>query len=351
MPRECLVCGRPLLRGERHLCLFCLSDLPQTWFWSRSRNPMADSFNALIQRDLVGPVDAPVAPNHPLPTGNVATIQRDLVGPASVAASTLHAISNPFPSPSPGPPECKNCPLSAPEPPFGHPECKNCPLSAPEPPFGHPIGSGGFEYEPYSYAAALFFYDRHANYRRITQALKYNGNLGVGRFFGDMLGERLSGSPMFADVDLVVPVPLHPLRRWRRGYNQAEIIARAIAARLGAPCDPSVLVRRRYTRTQTRLSVEEKAANVRTAFSVPDPSRLLGFHHILLIDDVYTTGATLNACRRTLREALRPFSDAPSQTSPNPLGALDSSSTDAPASSRTPFIRISIATLGFVGSA
>ncbi len=255
MPRECLVCGRPLLRNEHHLCIWCLTDLPQTWFWSMPRNRMADRLNALIQRDLT----------HP-----------DI---ASSPASTTSSAG-----------------------------------SAAQP------AQGGFE--PYSYAAALFFYDVNANYRRITQALKYQGDLAAGRYFARMLGERLAGSALFADVDVVIPVPLHPLRRWRRGYNQAEVIARVVAECLGVPCETGLLVRRRRTRTQTRLSVEEKAANVRTAFALRLPAtHPAPYRHILLIDDVFTTGATLNACRRTLRTAF-----------PHPT-------------------RISVATLGYVGSA
>jgi len=118
-----------------------------------------------------------------------------------------------------------------------------------------------------------------------------------------------------ADGD-IIPVPLHWTRRWRRGYNQAEILAKAVAEAFSPTagnavpvvCRPGLLVRSRRTRTQTRLNVEQKARNVEAAFRVPERAvRILSSaRHILLIDDTFTTGATLYACYA----ALRPFTSA-----------------------------------------
>lgn len=154
---------------------------------------------------------------------------------------------------------------------------------------------------PYGYATALFNYD--GDYERITQALKYDGNIAAGRHFSRMLASEIAAAPHFMDVDAVIPVPLHWTRRLSRGYNQAEIIAREVAAALGAPCLPSALKRVRRTKTQTKVSVEEKAANVSSAFNA-DPEALAGFQHLLLIDDVFTTGSTLGACAAAIREAI-----------------------------------------------
>lgn len=185
-------------------------------------------------------------------------------------------------------------------------------------------------YERYAYASALFFYNEGAEYKNITRELKYNRNIPAGQYFARMLGSRMASCAHFEDVGIVIPVPLHWKREWSRGYNQAEVIASEIAEKLGAVMRNDILERVRNTKTQTRLDVEEKAANVKEAFAIRNAQALLdaigsghdgGEHggHVLLVDDVFTTGATLNACFVTLRRVLRPE------------------------------IRISIATLGFVG--
>jgi predicted amidophosphoribosyltransferase len=325
MPRVCLACGGRLGMRERHLCLNCAADVPYTRFWLQPHNPLADRFNAVLERHR------------------------------------------------------------------------------------------GTEPMDYAYAVALMYYK--GAYRAIPRALKYHGDLAAGRPFGALLGRRLAAAPHFADIDLVIPVPLHWTRRRSRGYNQAAILAQAIVdafrstrwpikSAMTAPpvmlsvtspitpsmtspvtpsmtspitpsmtspvtpsmtspvtpskaspvtpgltgslpvCRTDLLVRARRTRTQTRLSVEQKARNVASAFQVPerfgflarlvkrsfdwlgngpksrhsgldlprhsglDPESprtvLASARHILLVDDTYTTGATLYACYA----ALRPYTTA-----------------------------------------
>lgn len=180
--------------------------------------------------------------------------------------------------------------------------------------------------EKYAYAAALFFYRSESEYRKITQAIKYHGRSDVGQAFGRMLGERLRSSSLFADVDVVIPIPLHWTRQWKRGYNQAEVIASGVADAMSIPLRSDILRRHKRTKTQTRLGIGEKARNVKGAFSTTHhwlPSDEAGpeFRHLLLIDDVFTTGATAGECFRALRAVFPPD------------------------------VRISVATLGFVGGA
>ena len=256
MPRACLACGCRLGMRERHLCLSCAADVPYTRFWLAPHNPLADRFNAVLERHR------------------------------------------------------------------------------------------GTEPMDYAYAAALLYYK--GAYRSIPRALKYQGDLAAGRHYGALLGRRLAVAPHFADIDLVIPVPLHWTRRRSRGYNQAEILARALVDAFcaghgeGPEVRTDLLVRARRTRTQTRVSVDQKTQNVASAFQVPErfslwprflrrlsrlfsrPSRwpikvghggnglespaevLVSARHILLVDDTFTTGATLYACYA----ALRPFTAA-----------------------------------------
>ncbi|MBQ3439100.1 MAG: ComF family protein [Bacteroidales bacterium] len=256
LPRECLACGCRLGLRERHLCLACAADVPYTYHWLSAHNPLADRFNAVLERHR--PAD---------------------------------------------------------------------------------------ERMDYAYAAALMHYK--GPYRAIPRALKYHGDLAAGRFFGGLLGRRLASAPHFADVDLIIPVPLHWTRRRSRGYNQAEIIAQAIcdafchSLKTGGrrknltsfvQCRSDILLRARRTRTQTKLTIEQKARNVASAFQVSfapihrdasshprldalrhprldreSPQEALArARHILLVDDTFTTGATLYACYA----ALRPYTSA-----------------------------------------
>ena len=180
--------------------------------------------------------------------------------------------------------------------------------------FNKRLLESGLDVPCYQYATALFHYSSGSGYSNITQALKYHRNFSAGRFFARMLGRSLAGAEHFADVDLVCCVPLHWTRRWKRGYNQAEIIAREVWKKLqgggtqGVRFEPALLRRQRVTRPQTRLDASLRAANVADAFVVR-AGRVSGGlppRHILLIDDVFTTGSTLCACCAALLEAFGP---------------------------------------------
>ncbi|MBO7070660.1 MAG: ComF family protein [Bacteroidales bacterium] len=160
------------------------------------------------------------------------------------------------------------------------------------------------EHEPYANAAALLFYRGDSPYSRIPQALKYGGNIAAGRYFAAMLGAWMAQQPHWQDVDAVIPVPLHWRRKHARGYNQAEIIAAELAKALGATLCPTALKRKRRTKSQTSLKAEDRLKNVSGVFAV---NRLpAGARHLLLVDDTFTTGATLATCYEAVRSVIGP---------------------------------------------
>ncbi len=238
LPRTCLVCEAKLSADEKFMCADCEEDIPLTYYWDIPYNPAADRLNEAIQHKF---------DTLPYP---------DSTSESQTVDSQWETEDKPR-----------------------------------------------LEYEPYARYAGLFFYNNDNGYRYICQHLKYDGDIALGRHYSHMLGEKLAGSELFRDVDLVVPVPLHWTRQWKRGYNQSAVIASEVAAVLGAVHKPRLLLRCRRTQTQTVLSVEEKKLNVAGAFTVNRraiPSKPP--QHILLIDDMLTTGATIAACHAALRK-------------------------------------------------
>lgn len=135
--------------------------------------------------------------------------------------------------------------------------------------------------------------------QRLIHAMKYHRGCDLCIEMGRLMGLDLLRSARFDDVDLLVPVPLHWTRRLQRGYNQSELLCRGIAQTFGRQVNTTALVRHRYTRKQSRTSADKREANVSGAFSLRRPQELEG-HHLLLVDDVLTTGATLASCCQPL---------------------------------------------------
>ncbi len=133
--------------------------------------------------------------------------------------------------------------------------------------------------------------------------LKYKGRNDIGYFLGKQFGLQLAKSELYKPLTAIIPVPLHPKRMQERGYNQAEVIARGISEAMGLPVVPDVLLRNVYTQTQTRKTRLERMSNLSGAFILNNPEKIKG-EHILLVDDVVTTGATLETCAQTLLSSI-----------------------------------------------
>jgi ComF family protein len=136
--------------------------------------------------------------------------------------------------------------------------------------------------------------------RQVVQKFKYGRKVSLGKPLGRLMARGCQEFLQNCPADLIVPVPLHPRRlRWR-GFNQAVLLARQVSRVCRTPMDPFVLVRRRETPPQTQLTEQERRKNVRGAFAL-NPARPIEAKRVLLIDDVYTSGATVNECSRELR--------------------------------------------------
>lgn len=153
---------------------------------------------------------------------------------------------------------------------------------------------------PIERASAFLYYAKGGDVRHLLYDLKYHGNPRIGTFLGRCMASELLPSGFFEGIDFIVPVPLHPKKHKERGYNQSEMLAEGIATLTGIPVFREMLVRNQYTETQTRKSSYDRWLNVKDVFECTSLNALTG-KHILLVDDVMTTGATIVACADALK--------------------------------------------------
>lgn len=154
---------------------------------------------------------------------------------------------------------------------------------------------------PLERATSFFFYRKGSDFRQILHQLKYGGQKEIGAIMGRYMASELTVSGFFEGIDVIIPVPLHKRKQRIRGYNQSEWIARGISAVTGICIDTEVIVRRKHTDTQTRKSTFERWENVDGIFELHHAESLKG-KHLLVVDDVLTTGATTVACASRLME-------------------------------------------------
>lgn len=148
-------------------------------------------------------------------------------------------------------------------------------------------------------ATAFFFFQKGSSFQKLLHALKYKGNKEIGEKIGKYAAVDLLESADFKSVDVIIPVPLHPNKFKKRGYNQSEWIGKGLSAILEKPQNTTTLVRVRENATQTKKSVFERFENTEGIFDCSEKTTLAG-KHVLLVDDVLTTGSTIEACIRAL---------------------------------------------------
>lgn len=151
-------------------------------------------------------------------------------------------------------------------------------------------------------AAAWFFYRSGTSMSQMVHQMKYHHQPLLARHLGHLAAEEMSADGFFDGVDLLVPVPLTRRRERQRGYNQSREIARGISEVTGISMADRAVIRTRFEESQTRKSAAERMANVEGVFELTDAAAVAG-RHVMLVDDVMTTGATLSACCRQLSAA------------------------------------------------
>jgi ComF family protein len=152
--------------------------------------------------------------------------------------------------------------------------------------------------------ASCFLFEKAGKMQDIVHLLKYRGMTSIGVELGRMLGQKILYEGRFDPSGVLVPVPLHRLRRRERGFNQSELICRGVSAITGMPLRNDLLIRRSNTRSQTKLTLEERKVNVKDAFGVNEKRKKeVRDAAIVLVDDVITTGSTIESCAWTLLAA------------------------------------------------
>ena len=153
---------------------------------------------------------------------------------------------------------------------------------------------------PIERAAALIYYEPHSEIAQLVYALKYRNRPDIGEDMGRLMANEMQIAHFFDGIDMLLPVPLSRKRLRQRGYNQSEELARGISDVTHIPMATNAVRRKHFIKSQTQLNRYERQENVMDMFELHDARQLKG-HHVLLIDDICTTGATLMACAEALR--------------------------------------------------
>src|ERR1700744_856217 len=144
-------------------------------------------------------------------------------------------------------------------------------------------------------AYAMCYFTKGGKMQHLMHQFKYKGVQNIGNLLGNIAGEQLNKNPVFSNADLIIPVPLHKSRLRKRGYNQSANFANGLAEKMNIPVDENNLVRIKATETQTHRSRFSRYENMQQVFALTNPEALIN-KHVILVDDVITTGSTLEAC-------------------------------------------------------
>lgn len=151
------------------------------------------------------------------------------------------------------------------------------------------------------FASAFLLFTKGSKYRNLIHRLKYQGDQESGIKLGAFYGTSISKDSKYKTIDCIIPVPLHPKKEKKRGYNQSECIAKGLSDSLNINYSTNILIRTKDTETQTKKCKEERWDNVSGVFDVKQIEKIRN-KHVLLVDDVITTGATIEHCAITLIE-------------------------------------------------
>jgi ComF family protein len=149
---------------------------------------------------------------------------------------------------------------------------------------------------------SLFVFEKDKELQDIIHDLKYNGKFSIGIFLGKLLAAAVNDKIQEWKIDLIVPIPLHRLKRAERGYNQSDFIAKGMEKILHVPVKSRLIKRIRFTETQTSMNLVERKENMKDAFAIRR-NKIVKGKNILLLDDVITTGATISECGRIILES------------------------------------------------
>lgn len=184
--------------------------------------------------------------------------------------------------------------------------CLRCLTSLPETNFeqhaGNPVEKTFWGRLPLNNASAHLYFTKESLVQHLMHQVKYKGNKELGLQLGRLMGHALKSADRFKDIDALIPLPLFPSKEKKRGYNQATILCEGMAEVLLIPVLKEVITRPQHTETQTKKGRIERWKNIEGKFQLENP-QLIQNKHVLLVDDVVTTGATLEACGIELLKA------------------------------------------------